>query len=168
MELFKNAVAKVNLVMMWLCGFLVVFMGLSVAYDIIMRSFFKAPTQWAFELNSYLCAAVAFLVGGFTLMVNGHVRVDILYNRFSLRKKALVDACTSIFVFLMCAVMIVIGSQTVIESWQSGSRTGAGLNPPLFIPQLLVPLGGLLLALQVIISFIEDLRLGLKGKDGER
>lgn len=168
MGLFKSLVTKINLVMMWLCGLFAVFMGLVVTYDIVMRSLFHAPTRWGFELVSYLCASVAFLAGGFALMVNGHVRVDIFYNRFSPRKKALVDACTAVFVFLLCTVMTLIGSQTVIESWQAGSRTGAGLNPPLFIPQLLVPLGGFLLGLQVIINFLDDLRAVFRGKDGER
>lgn len=168
MRLFENLVTKINIGMMWFCGILIVLMGLATTYDIIMRSLFKAPTQWAFELNSYLCAAVAFLAGGFTLMVNGHVRVDILYLRFRPRKKALADACTSAFVFLLCAVLILIGSQTAIESWQAGSRSGGGLNPPLFIPQLLVPLGGFLLGLQVVIRFLGDLRLALKGKEGDK
>lgn len=168
MRLFENIVTKINLAMMWFCGILIVLMGLATTYDIVMRSFFKAPTQWAFELNSYLCAAVAFLAGGFTLMVNGHVRVDILYLRFRPRKKALADACTSVLLFLLCAVLIFIGFQTAIESWQSGSRSGGGLNPPLFIPQLLVPLGGFLLGLQAIIRFLSDLRMVLKGGEGER
>lgn len=165
---FEKLVIKINETMMWFSGFLIVLMGLTTTYDVFMRSVFNMPTQWAFELNSYLCVAVAFLAGGFTLMVNGHVSVDIFYLRFKPRNKALVNICTSGLIFLLCAVLIIIGSQTVIESWQQGAHSGGGLNPPLFIPQLLVPLGGILLGLQAIIRFGYDLRLASKSKKGEK
>lgn len=159
MPTLEKVIAKINGTMMWVTGIMTILMGVAVTYDIIMRSLFKMPAIWAFESSNFLCAAVAFLAGGYTLMGNRHVNVDIFYRHFEPRNKALANVSTSVLFFLVCGVLVWMGSVTAFESLESGATSGGGLDVPLFYPHLLVPLGGLLLGLQGIIRWVHDWRI---------
>ena len=156
MKTFERIISIVNDAMMWIAGTLVILMGLAITYDIIMRTLFKSPAIWAFEFSTYLCAAVAFLAGGYTLKGNRHVNVDVLYRHFAPRNKALANLGTSFLFFLACGVLVVMGSITAFESFQSRATSGGGWDIPLFLPQLLVPVGGLLLGLQGVVRWTQD------------
>lgn len=163
MKTFERVISAINGVMMWIAGTLTILMGLAVTYDVFMRRFFKAPAIWAFDFSNFLCAAVAFLAGGYTLIQRRHVNVDVLYRQLSPRRKAAANLGTSFLFFLLCGVLIRMGSVTAFESYQSKATTGGGWDIPLFLPQMLVPLGGILLALQGLIHWVRDWRTVLKG-----
>jgi C4-dicarboxylate transporter DctQ subunit len=159
MKIFEKTISKINEAMMWVTGILTILMGVAVTYDIVMRTLFKLPAIWAFDFANFMCAGVAFLAGGYTLMGKRHVNVDIFYRHFRPQNKALADVGTSILFFLVCGVLICMGSTTAFESLQSRATSGGGLDIPLFIPHLLVPVGGLLLGLQGVIRFVHDWRM---------
>jgi len=159
MKKFEKVIGKINEAMMWIAGIMAILMGLAVTYDIFMRTLFKLPTIWAFDFSNFLCAAVAFLAGGYTLMGRRHVNIDIFYRHFPPRNKALADVSTSVLFFLVCGVLVWMGSTTAIESLLNGATSGGGLDIPLFIPQFLVPVGGLLLGLQGVILIVRDWRI---------
>jgi TRAP-type mannitol/chloroaromatic compound transport system permease small subunit len=158
MKTFEKTISKINETMMWVTGIMTILMGVAVTYDIVMRTLFKLPAIWAFDFSNLLCAAVAFLAGGYTLMGRRHVNVDIFYRHFRPQNQALADVSTSILFFLVCGVLIWMGSTTAIESLLSKATSGGGLDIPLFLPHLLVPVGGLLLGLQGVIRFVHDWR----------
>jgi TRAP-type mannitol/chloroaromatic compound transport system permease small subunit len=166
MKTFERIISAINDAMMWVAGTLAILMGLAITYDIIMRTLFKAPAIWAFEFSNYLCAAVAFLAGGYTLKGNRHVNVDVLYRHFAPRNKALANLSTSFLFFLVCGVLMAMGSITAFESFQSKATSGGGWDIPLFLPQLLVPVGGLLLGLQGVIRWAQDWQT-VRGKKQE-
>lgn len=167
MGFFERLVSRANLAIMWIAGFMIVFMGVSTTADVILRTLFDRSIVWSFDAVCYLNAAVAFLTGGYGLLADRHVKVDVVYERFSPRTKAIVDVCTSSLFFFFCAVLVWVGSETALESVQSGSRAGNVLNLPLFIPQMLVPVGGLLLGLQGIFRLIKDFKTAIGFKPNE-
>jgi TRAP-type mannitol/chloroaromatic compound transport system permease small subunit len=59
-----------------------------------------------------------------------------------------------------------MGSITAFESFQSKATSGGGWDIPLFLPQLLVPVGGLLLGLQGVIRWAQDWQT-VRGKKQE-
>lgn len=146
---------------MWIAGIMIVLMGFSTTLDVIMRTLFNKPVLWAFDLVCYLSAAAAFLAGGYGQLTNRHVKVDVFYDRLSVRTRAILDVLTSFLFFLFCYVLVNMGLDTTLESLQSGATAGNVLNPPLFIPQMLVPLGGLLLGLQGFFLLIKNIKVAL-------
>lgn len=167
MRYFEKIITSLNGAMMWGLGFLMLLMGFIVTLDIITRTLFQKPLTFVFELVGLLCAAMALLGGGYSLSKGGHVKIDIIYNRFSYRVRAILDVCTFFFFFLLCFVLVWMGFTTVFESIQSGATTGAGLNPPLFIPQLLVPVGGVIIGLQGVALFARRLKAAITGNREE-
>src|SRR3546814_13868261 len=49
------------------------------------------------------------LSGGYCLREDSHVRVDVIYERFSERTKAIIDLVTSIFFFIFTVTLLVTG-----------------------------------------------------------
>ena len=75
----------------WIAGILNLLMLINVFYDSIMRYFFNRGSIALQEMEWHLFAMV-FLFGiAYALKEDGHVRVDILYDRFSPRWKAVVN-----------------------------------------------------------------------------
>ena len=84
----------------YLAGFLMVAMLLNVFYDAIMRYCFRSGSIALQEMEWHLFSVI-FLIGiAYTLKEDAHVRVDIIYDHFSVRGKALINIIGT-FVFLL-------------------------------------------------------------------
>jgi TRAP-type mannitol/chloroaromatic compound transport system permease small subunit len=91
-------------------SFLLLLMVLNVSYDVMMRYLFHNSSVGMQEMEWHLFAVV-FLYGiGVALKDEGHVRVDFLYDDFSIRKKAIVNIIGTLFFLLPFALLILMGS----------------------------------------------------------
>jgi TRAP-type C4-dicarboxylate transport system permease small subunit len=168
MKKFAEIISRINEVMMWIVGALIMIMGILLFYDVMMRYFFNNPTVWSFDLTSWFTGMAAFLGGGYTLLKKGHVRVDIFYEKFSLRTRSAIDAVTSVFLFLIVIVFIWKGTEQVIHNYQINAVANTGLDIHVWIKWLMVPIGGLLLGLQALVNLINDISTAVKTKEPER
>ena len=95
--------------------------------------------------------SLVFLVGASYALRHGqHVRVDLLYQRFSPRGRALADLVgTLLFLLPFCGFMLWVSLDYVAASWsqQEASREPGGL-PGVFLLKTLIPIAAALLALQ--------------------
>ena len=94
----------------WIAGALNLLMLVNVFYDAIMRYFFNSGSIALQELEWHLFAMV-FLFGiAYALKEDGHVRVDILYDRFSPKWKAIVNIAGTLLLLLPLSVLVIEGS----------------------------------------------------------
>jgi TRAP-type mannitol/chloroaromatic compound transport system permease small subunit len=142
---------------------LVAMMG-TICYEVVVRYFFGRPTTWSLELNTYLLCYYCMLGGGFTLLRDGHVSVDIVYGRFSTKTKAILSCVTSIFFFMFAVVLLWTGVDLAYDAFRYQETSGSILDWPLFPSKVLVPVGAALLLLQGIVKFINDLVTAITGK----
>jgi TRAP-type mannitol/chloroaromatic compound transport system permease small subunit len=132
--------------------------------EVILRYFFNSPTVWANELSQMLFGAYAILGGGYILLTGGHVNVDIVYSRFSVKTRAALDIFTSILFFLFCGMLLVYGGSLAWDSLSRFEHSQSAWNPPLYPAKLMIPLAAALLILQGITKLIRDFLI-LLGKD---
>jgi TRAP-type mannitol/chloroaromatic compound transport system permease small subunit len=128
-------------VMGWIAGALNLVMLLNVFYDAIMRYFFSTGSIALQEMEWHLFAMV-FLFGiAYALKEDGHVRVDVLYERFSPRWKAIVNISGTVLLLLPLSVMIVEGSVWYVqEAFNSGEVSGdPGGLPYRWLIKLVIP-----------------------------
>src|SRR4030043_53496 len=64
---------------------------LFITFEVVMRYVFRSPTIWVHETSEYLLVILAMLGGGYTFLHKGHVSVDIIYSRLSVRRRAILD-----------------------------------------------------------------------------
>jgi TRAP-type mannitol/chloroaromatic compound transport system permease small subunit len=112
-------------VMGWVAGVLNVAMLLNVFYDAIARYFFNTGSIALQEIEWHLFSMV-FLFGiAFALKEDGHVRVDVLYDRFSPRWKAIVNIGGALLLLLPLSILIIEGSIWYVhEAFTSGEISG--------------------------------------------
>ncbi|MDX2446887.1 MAG: TRAP transporter small permease subunit [Desulfobacterales bacterium] len=127
-----------------LCLVLVIFV------DVVMRYMFRTSFVFTQELEWHLFAFIFLIGAGYTLLHDGHVRVDIIYQRLSPNAKAWVNL-TGVLLFLFpgCIMVIVTSVKFVYTSWSimEGSPDPGGI-PFRFIVKGTIPAGFCLLLLQ--------------------
>jgi len=132
--------------------------------EVIMRYVFNRPTIWQGELAQYIFAAYAILSGGFIMRTGGHVNVDIIYSHFSEKTKAVCDLITSVLFFFFVGVLFLYGGSFALDSISYMETSQSAWDPPLWPIKCLIPIGALLLLLQGVVKFVNDLYI-LSGKE---
>jgi TRAP-type mannitol/chloroaromatic compound transport system permease small subunit len=148
-------------------SWIVVILTATLGYEVLMRYFFNAPTQWAYDI-SYMLGGTFFLVGAaYTFWMKGHVRIDIFYNRFSPRTQALIDVIFMlIFFFPVWIGLFYKLIPFVYLSWKIGERSMESYWRPILYPfKTVMPIGVFLLLLQGISEFIRSLFMLIKEKE---
>lgn len=131
-------------------GICILVMGLIVTYEVVMRYFFRAPTTWVLEISIYLCLSSVFLTGGYALKENSHIQVDVLTRRFSHSNQLILELISGLLTILYCSVLTWKGLEIAYHSFRMGEVSPTVLNIPVAIPRSLVPLGGLLIIVEVL------------------
>ena len=131
---------------------------LAVAYEVIARYFFHAPTIWSFDVTYMLYGTIFMLGCAFALHKGAHIRTDFLYDRWSVRTKGLIDAISYIvFFFPAFFVFMLVGWEEGYYSYSISETSEQTPWRPILWPfKMVVPLACLLLLLQGISELIKS------------
>ncbi len=128
-----------------------------IVWDVFARYVLGAPTIWANEIATYLMVVVALVGASFAHRADAHIRVEILIDRFGAplrRGLETVGAWAGLWFVLVAGWQ---GVEFVAKSYGYGSRTFSLLLTPLWIPQLAIAAGWLMM-IPVVLGEIEALR----------
>ncbi len=142
---------------------------LVVFTDVVMRYVFNRSYVFVRELEWQLFSFIFLMGAGYTLLKDGHVRVDVFYQKLSAKGKAWVNLFGVLFLLLPgCFLVISTSAKFAITAWLTleGSSDPGGI-PYRFVIKSAIPLGFLLVALQGISIGIRSF-LEIKGLTLER
>lgn len=114
----------------------------------------------------YMHGCVFLLGAAYTLQLDDHVRVDILYRRLPPRGRAAVDLAGTICLLLpVCGFIAWVGWDYVLQAWRirEASQEAGGL-PYVYLLKTLIPVSTALLVLQGAAEALRAL-LALLGRD---
>lgn len=126
-------------------------------FEVVARYVFNSPTTWAWEVNEHLLCLFLSMAAGYTLLLGRHVAVDLLYVRFSVRVRAIVDLVTWLLFFLVCVVVIWEGASEAWESTLKQERVLSSFRSPVYPDRWMIPVGAFLLLLQGVVKYTRDL-----------
>ena len=129
---------RVGHIVAWLLVLLVLTQGLVV----VLRYGFSWGSIALQESVTYLHATCFMLGAAFTLQVDRHVRVDVLYRSMSIKQQALVNAFGSVL-FLMpaCMFMLWTSYDYVVQAWVIKERSAdSGGLAAVYLLKTLIPL----------------------------
>ncbi len=132
-------------------------MVLLMALIVALRYLFQTGSIAMQESVIYVNALIFTLGAGYTLKEQGHVRVDILYNRLGVKQKALVDLLGGLVFLLPFAGFIIWESWDYVSvSWRirEGSAELSGL-PYVYLLKATIILLALLLIIQGISEILK-------------
>lgn len=139
-----------------------------VFVDVVMRYVFNTSFVFTQELEWHLFAFIFLMGAGYTLLHDGHVRVDIFYQRLGPKAKAWIDFI-GVLLFLIpgCVMIIATSWSFVSSSWAvlEGSPDPGGI-PYRFLLKACIPAGLTLLLLQGLSLGIKSL-LTILGEEHE-
>lgn len=138
-----------------------------LVFEVVSRYFFHAPTVWAHGYSQRVFGSYFILVGAYTLFQNGHVRVDVLYNRFSFRKRAFLDMINYVLLLIWSSVLIKEGITFFIDSWIIRETDEMVLAHPIYPVKFLLVVGAVLITLQGINQLLISVYAFVKGEEYE-
>jgi TRAP-type mannitol/chloroaromatic compound transport system permease small subunit len=154
-----RAITRLNLWIGKTAAWLILPMFVMLILDVAMRYLVGRPAVWTTELTQLVFGFYAVIGGGYLLVGRAHVNVDIFYGGFSVRRKAVVDVCTSVLFFLFLAVLIWQGSSMAWDSVDQFETSQSVWNPHVWPVKLTIPLAGVLLLLQGCVRLASDIRV---------
>ena len=123
---------------------------LVIFVDVVMRYLFNTSFVFTQELEWHLFGFIFLIGAGYTLLHDGHVRVDIIYQRLGFKGQAWINLM-GVIVFLIpgCLMIIITSFKFVLTSFLilEGSPDPGGI-PLRFIVKSFIPAGFSLLLLQ--------------------
>ncbi len=155
LEAFSRAIDTLNRVIGRATIWLVLSSIVVSAGNAITRKFFGFTSNFWLEGQWHLYAAAFLGAGGYVLLVDEHVRVDALSQRFKPRLRAWLDAVVLLLVVPICVVMVYLAGKVALRAWQIGELSWHP-GGPLHWPVLTcIPIGFGLLGLQALSEAIK-------------
>jgi len=127
-----------------------------LSFFMVLITFLVVVLRYAFDLGwiavqesvTYMYAALFMLGAAYTLRRNGHVRVDIFYQKLSRRGRAWVDLLGTLLLLIPVSTFIAwIGWDYVLMSWElmEGSREAGGIPGVYLLKTLMIVMPALVL-----------------------
>src|SRR5215470_16417163 len=83
---------------------------LAVAYEVIARYAFNAPTIWSFDVTYMLYGTIFMLGAAYALHKGAHIRTDFFYDRWTVKTKGMVDSISYVVFFFPSLIMLLVAS----------------------------------------------------------
>lgn len=147
------------------CCFLIVILTVLVVIEVFLRHVMGRPTIWNFEITKMIFGFYFMILGGYTLLKNAHVSVDVVYETLSEKKRAILDLISYVvFFFPFCTVLLIEGTRFAAKSWIDKETSWSVFAPPLYPIKTVIPIAVLLILLQGINIFIKNITFLIKGR----
>ncbi|MDP6875959.1 MAG: TRAP transporter small permease subunit [Alphaproteobacteria bacterium] len=98
---------------------------------VVMRYIFGMGSIFMQESIVYMHALIFLVAAGYTLLHDGHVRVDIFYGSATPQRKALVNFLgVLVFLWPMCMLILIVSTKFITAAWavREGSPEGSGIQ----------------------------------------
>ena len=83
----------------------VFFMMFLLILSFVTRNIINIPLMWIIEMAQFTITAYYLLGGGYSMLTNDHVRMDLFYGKLSKRGKAKMDIFTSFFLIFFFSIL---------------------------------------------------------------
>ena len=138
---------------------------LILVYEVVMRYVFASPTIWAHETSCFLYGAHFILGGAYALRWRAFVKIEILYERFPLRTRAIVDLFTWILFYIFCGVLLWKSAPWAWASVRVLEYSQSTWGPPIWPIKLTIPLAAVLILLQGLTKTTKDFYTAITGRE---
>ena len=135
----------------------VFFMMFLLILSFVTRNIINFPLMWIIEMAQFTITAYYLLGGGYSMITDDHVRMDLFYGKLSEKGKAKMDSFTSVFL-IFYLVILFYGSISSLEyTIQTKQRLFTAWAPYVWPIKSLMLFGILLMLLQAISMLFKNL-----------
>jgi len=156
-KIYVRYVEAVNRVVGRLAMYLIFAMMGILLYSSISRTVFNMPLIWIVEMAQFTMAAYYLLGGGYSMQLDSHVRMDLLYGRWSPKGRAIADVITVFFLIFYLVFLLYGGLSSTAYALQYGQKNYSTWAPYLAPIKIIMTIGIVMMLLQAIAMFFRDL-----------
>jgi TRAP-type mannitol/chloroaromatic compound transport system permease small subunit len=167
-SVLKGFVSIIDTISDWAGRSMIVFfisMLCFMVYEVVSRYFFENPTVWGMEATTMAWGVFALIPGAYTMLSDDHIRVDILYIRWTPRTKAWINVLTFPLILVFCIAMLWQTSKFGWDSFSSREHSVSAWGPPIYHWKMVPALATLLMILQGLSTFIRNLTKAITGRE---
>jgi TRAP-type mannitol/chloroaromatic compound transport system permease small subunit len=129
-RLYVRYVDAANLVLGNVVMYLVLVMLGVLLFGSLTRYVFNVPVVWVIEMAQFLMAAYFILGGGYSMQLDSHVRMDVWYERWKPKTRAVVDSITAFFLVFYLTFMVYGGFSSTAYSLKYGQTNYSAWGAP--------------------------------------
>jgi TRAP-type mannitol/chloroaromatic compound transport system permease small subunit len=155
-RLFVRYVDAVNRLVGRFAMYLLYVLGAILLTSTLSRLLTGASVNWALEMSQFVLSAYYLLGGAYSMQLDGHVRMDILYSRLSPHRRAVTDSITILFVIFYLIVLFAGGLSSTNYAIVYRQQNYSAWAPLLWPIKVVMTIGILLMLLQAISTFFKN------------
>jgi len=137
--------------------YLVFVMMFILILSFVTRNIINIPLIWIIEMAQFVMTGYYLLGGGYSMLTDDHVRMDLIYSKFSDKTKALLDSFTSVFLVFYLVVLLIGSISSLTYTIDTNQRLFTAWAPYVWPIKSIMTFGILLMLLQSIAIFFKDL-----------
>lgn len=123
----------------------------------VTRNILNMPLAWTVEMAQFIITGYYIVGGAYSMQLGDHVRMDLIYDRFSNKTKAKIDVATNIFLVIYLITLLIGSISSTMYAIEYGERKFSQWNPSMIPIKVIMVFGIALMLLQSISTFFKDL-----------
>ena len=135
----------------------VFFMMFLLILSFVTRNIINFPLMWIIEMAQFTITAYYLLGGGYSMLTDDHVRMDLFYGKLSIKGKAKMDIFTSIFLIFFLALLFFGSITSLIYTIETKQKLFTAWAPYVWPIKTLMLFGILLMLLQAFSTLFKDI-----------
>ena len=135
----------------------VFFMMFLLILSFITRNIINFPLMWIIEMAQFTITAYYLLGGGYSMLTDDHVRMDLFYGRLSKKGKAKMDVFTSFFLIFYLIILFIGSITSLVYTIETKQKLFTAWAPYVWPIKTLMLIGILLMLLQAFSTFFKDI-----------
>ncbi len=137
--------------------YLVFVMMFILILSFVTRNIINIPLIWIIEMAQFVMTGYYLLGGGYSMLTDDHVRMDLIYSKLKDKTKALLDSLTSVFLIFYLVVLLIGSISSLTYTLETNQRLFTAWAPYVWPIKSIMTFGILLMLLQSISIFFKDI-----------
>ena len=137
--------------------YLVFVMMFILILSFVTRNIINIPLIWIIEMAQFVMTGYYLLGGGYSMLTDDHVRMDLIYSKLKDKTKALLDSLTSVFLIFYLIVLLIGSISSLAYTLETNQRLFTAWAPYVWPIKSIMTFGILLMLLQSIAIFFKDI-----------
>ena len=135
----------------------VFFMMFLLILSFVTRNIINFPLMWIIEMAQFTITAYYLLGGGYSMLSNDHVRMDLFYGKLSRKGKAKMDVFTSFFLIFYLIILFIGSITSLVYTIETKQKLFTAWAPYVWPIKTLMLIGILLMLLQAFSTLFKDI-----------
>ncbi len=141
----------------YLSAFFMVLIVILISVEIFLRTFFNFSTLIADEYSAYFFVVVVMMGLALTLKDGAHIRITLVTSRLGKTGEKICDLFAMSVAIILCAYALYHSTFMIWDTYQLEMTADTISETPIYIPQIVIPVGFFLLEIQLLAGFIRRL-----------